>query len=114
MSGQRAVCPKCNTTGQLIHEIEDKSTVLYYGMQGVPIFKKQWKCGCPENRSLSLSPIGIAMLDACTILGSLRSSIIASHTSYVPVGTGLTNPPRQAMPVRAPLPIPWLSPIARR
>ncbi|MHA1731999.1 MAG: hypothetical protein ACTSU5_08640 [Promethearchaeota archaeon] len=45
LSGERAVCPKCNTTGQLIHEIENRSKVLYYGMQGVPIYAKQWKCG---------------------------------------------------------------------
>lgn len=40
---KRPVCPECGS--KQILEIDNKAKVLYYGMQGVPTYAKQWKCG---------------------------------------------------------------------
>nr|MDO8109340.1 hypothetical protein [Candidatus Sigynarchaeota archaeon] len=37
-------CPKCSKTDRII-EAEDKTKILYYNMQGSPVYKKQYKCG---------------------------------------------------------------------
>jgi len=43
---KRNKCPQCgNENPRKIHEIADKSKVLYYSMQGSPVYKKQLKCG---------------------------------------------------------------------
>lgn len=43
---KRNKCEKCgNEDRRKIHEIMDKGTVLYYSMQGAPVYKKQLKCG---------------------------------------------------------------------
>ena len=43
---KRIKCPKCgNENPRKLHEESDKSTVLYYSMQGTPVYKKRIKCG---------------------------------------------------------------------
>ena len=43
---KRNKCEKCgNENPRKIHEEPDKSTVLYYSMQGAPVYKKNLKCG---------------------------------------------------------------------
>ena len=43
---KRIKCPKCgNEHPRKLHEQPDKTTVLYYSMQGSPVYKKQIKCG---------------------------------------------------------------------
>ncbi len=37
-------CPACGKTDRII-ESPDKSKVLYYNMQGSPIYAKGYKCG---------------------------------------------------------------------
>ncbi|GAB4323383.1 MAG: hypothetical protein Kow0069_28470 [Promethearchaeota archaeon] len=39
----RPICPKCSS--KQILEVDNKSKILFYGMQGVPIYGKNWKCG---------------------------------------------------------------------
>ncbi|MGV9171374.1 MAG: hypothetical protein ACOC44_00420 [Promethearchaeia archaeon] len=42
----RIKCPKCgNEDRRKLHEEPDKNNVLYYSMQGSPVYKKQMKCG---------------------------------------------------------------------
>lgn len=48
MSGEysRIKCPKCGQENpRMMHEVDDKSKVLYYSMQGTPVYRKQIKCG---------------------------------------------------------------------
>lgn len=43
---KRVKCPKCeNENPRKLHEEPDKSQVLYYSMQGTPVYKKRMKCG---------------------------------------------------------------------
>ena len=43
---KRIKCPSCGEENpKKLHEQADKSTVLYYSMQGTPVYKKQIKCG---------------------------------------------------------------------
>jgi len=43
---RRIKCPKCGQENpRMMHEQNDKSTVLYYSMQGAPVYKKVIKCG---------------------------------------------------------------------
>ncbi len=43
---KRTKCPKCgNENPRKIHEEPDKNTVLYYSMQGTPVYKMNCKCG---------------------------------------------------------------------
>ncbi len=43
---KRNKCPKCgNENPRKIHEEPDKRVVLYYSMQGMPVYKMQLKCG---------------------------------------------------------------------
>ncbi len=43
---KRVKCPKCGEENpRMMHEVNDKSTVLYYSMQGTPVYRKQIKCG---------------------------------------------------------------------
>ncbi|MGQ4873262.1 MAG: hypothetical protein ACTSVV_12420 [Promethearchaeota archaeon] len=43
---KRIKCPKCGEENpRMMHEVPDKSKVLYYSMQGTPVYKKQIKCG---------------------------------------------------------------------
>ena len=46
-------CKKCgNAEWNKIKEFHDKSKVLYYGMQGTPIYLKKYRCGiCGEEWS---------------------------------------------------------------
>lgn len=47
---KRAKCPKCeNENPRMLHEEPDKSQVLYYSMQGTPVYARRMKCGkCGE------------------------------------------------------------------
>ena len=47
---KRNKCPKCGEENpKKLHEVPDKSQVLYYSMQGNPVYKKLMKCGvCGE------------------------------------------------------------------
>lgn len=40
---------KCSSCGEenprKLHEVPDKTQVLYYSMQGSPVYKKRIKCG---------------------------------------------------------------------
>lgn len=43
---KRLKCPKCgNENPRMLHEVDDKSNVLYYSMQGTPVYAKNIKCG---------------------------------------------------------------------
>ena len=43
---KRLKCPTCgNENNRKLHEIADKSNVLYYSMQGTPVYAKKIKCG---------------------------------------------------------------------
>ncbi|MHA1724582.1 MAG: hypothetical protein ACTSYC_06780 [Promethearchaeota archaeon] len=43
---KRIRCPKCNNeNNKLLYEEPDKSKVLYYSMQGTPVYKTIIKCG---------------------------------------------------------------------
>ena len=43
---KRIKCPHCgNDNPRMIHDEPDKSEVLYYSMQGTPVYKMQKKCG---------------------------------------------------------------------
>lgn len=43
---KRVVCPKCgNKDHRKLHDEEDKGEILYYSMQGTPVFKRIMKCG---------------------------------------------------------------------
>ncbi|MFX0099811.1 MAG: hypothetical protein ACFFCS_09520 [Candidatus Hodarchaeota archaeon] len=37
-------CPSCGK-GDRIMEIQDKTKILYYSMQGSPVYSKKLKCG---------------------------------------------------------------------
>jgi hypothetical protein len=46
MSFQRVRCPKCNNEDpRMLKEIDDKSKVLFFSMQGQPVFSKIVRCG---------------------------------------------------------------------
>jgi hypothetical protein len=51
MEVKRAACPKCdNNNRRRILEEPDKGTVLYYSMQGTPVYRTILKCGtCGEK-----------------------------------------------------------------
>ena len=43
---KRVKCPKCgNENPRKLHEEPDKTQVLYYSMQGTPVYVKRTKCG---------------------------------------------------------------------
>ena len=43
---KRVKCPECgNENPRKLHEENDKSEVLYFSMQGTPVYKKLIKCG---------------------------------------------------------------------
>jgi len=43
---KRLKCPNCdNNDRRMIKEEPDKSEVLYYSMQGTPVYKTFFKCG---------------------------------------------------------------------
>ena len=43
---KRIKCPKCGTDNpRMLHEEPDKTTVLYYSMQGSPVYSRKMKCG---------------------------------------------------------------------
>ena len=43
---KRIKCAKCgNENPRKLHEEPDKTQVLYYSMQGSPVYKKLVKCG---------------------------------------------------------------------
>ncbi len=43
---KRIKCPECeNDNNRKLHEIADKNNVLYYSMQGTPVYAKLIKCG---------------------------------------------------------------------
>ena len=43
---KRFKCPECNEENpRKLHEEPDKTQVLYYSMQGSPVYKKRIKCG---------------------------------------------------------------------
>jgi len=43
---KRTKCPKCNNNNpRMLHEEPNKAEVLYYSMQGTPVYKRQIKCG---------------------------------------------------------------------
>ena len=43
---KRVKCPNCgNEHPRKLHETPDKAKVLYYSMQGTPVYAKQVKCG---------------------------------------------------------------------
>ncbi len=43
---KRTKCPQCgNENPRMLHEEPDKSSVLYYSMQGSPVYAKNVKCG---------------------------------------------------------------------
>ena len=43
---KRNKCPKCGEENpRKLHEQDDKNEVLYYSMQGAPVYKKVIKCG---------------------------------------------------------------------
>ncbi|MEJ2250864.1 MAG: hypothetical protein P8Y70_18030 [Candidatus Lokiarchaeota archaeon] len=43
---KRIKCPQCeNEDPRKLHEEPDKSNVLYYSMQGTPVYSKNIKCG---------------------------------------------------------------------
>jgi len=43
---KRIKCPECgNEDPRKLFEQPDKNTVLYYSMQGTPVYRKQIKCG---------------------------------------------------------------------
>ena len=37
-------CPSCQKSDRIIETV-DKTQILYYNMQGSPVYKKQYKCG---------------------------------------------------------------------
>ena len=47
---KRVKCPKCdNENPRMLHEEPDKNSILYYSMQGNPVYARQIKCGkCGE------------------------------------------------------------------
>ena len=43
---KRIKCPECNNVNpRKLHEEPDKNNVLYYSMQGAPVYKNRIKCG---------------------------------------------------------------------
>jgi len=43
---KRVKCPNCgNENPRKLHEEPDKNQVLYYSMQGTPVYKRLIKCG---------------------------------------------------------------------
>ncbi len=43
---KRLKCPECgNNKARMLHEENDRSEILYYSMQGTPVYKKIVKCG---------------------------------------------------------------------
>ncbi len=43
---KRIKCPQCgNENPRMLHEEPDKTSVLYYSMQGTPVYSKKMKCG---------------------------------------------------------------------
>ncbi len=43
---KRRVCPECgNNKARMLHDEKDKSEILYYSMQGTPVYKTIVKCG---------------------------------------------------------------------
>ena len=43
---KRMTCPHCgNNDRRMIKEEPDKNEVLYYSMQGTPVYKRIFKCG---------------------------------------------------------------------
>ncbi|MBD3196010.1 MAG: hypothetical protein GF317_13210 [Candidatus Lokiarchaeota archaeon] len=43
---KRLKCPKCqNENPRMLHEEPDKKNVLYYSMQGTPVYATKMKCG---------------------------------------------------------------------
>jgi ribosomal protein S27AE len=43
---KRSKCPECGTDNpRMLHQEDDKTEVLYYSMQGTPVYKKLMKCG---------------------------------------------------------------------
>jgi len=43
---RRVVCPECGEKNKnKLHEEPDKNEVLYYSMQGTPVYKTKMKCG---------------------------------------------------------------------
>jgi len=45
-SWKRVKCPQCgNENPRKLHEEADKNSVLYYSMQGAPVYSKNMKCG---------------------------------------------------------------------
>ena len=45
-SWKRVKCPQCgNENPRTLHEESDQNNVLYYSMQGTPVYAKNMKCG---------------------------------------------------------------------
>jgi len=43
---KRVKCPQCgNENPRKLHEEADRNSVLYYSMQGTPVYKRKMKCG---------------------------------------------------------------------
>jgi len=43
---KRVKCPQCgNENPRKLHEEADKKNVLYYSMQGTPVYSNNMKCG---------------------------------------------------------------------
>ena len=43
---KRVACPQCgNNDARKLHEEPDKKQVLYYSMQGTPVYVMRMKCG---------------------------------------------------------------------
>ena len=43
---KRLKCPKCGEDNpRMLHDEQDKSNVLYYSMQGTPVYAHHMKCG---------------------------------------------------------------------
>ncbi len=43
---KRIKCPECgNENPRMLHDEPDKKTVLYYSMQGTPVYSRKMKCG---------------------------------------------------------------------
>jgi len=47
---KRTKCPACGENkANMLHDENDKSEILYYSMQGTPVYKKITKCGSCGN-----------------------------------------------------------------
>ncbi len=43
---KRTKCPKCNNENpRMLHDEPNKDKILYYSMQGTPVYSRNIKCG---------------------------------------------------------------------